>query len=68
MIAFGDVGVFEVITDDKFEDRWEKEISIGKSEETDAFFYLTEAGFKKSRTGKRPSEGERLDVAILAKI
>ena len=68
MIAFGEVGMFNVITEDKFEDRFEKGISIGKSEETDEYFYLTESGFKKSRTAKRPCEGERLNVDLLSKI
>ena len=68
MIPFGEVGMFKVITDDKYEDRWEKGIFVGKSEETDEFFYLTEAGFKKSRSCKRPCESERFDVALLAKV
>ena len=38
------------------------------SEETDEYFYLTESGFKKSRTAKRPCERERLDVDSMSKI
>ena len=68
MIAFREVCMFKVITEDKFEDRFEKGISLCKSEETDEYFYLTESGFKKSRTAKRSCEGERLDVDLLSKI
>ena len=60
--------MFKVITEDKFENRWENGVSIRKSEENDDYFDLTESGFKKSRTAKRPCEGQRLDVDLLSKI
>ena len=60
--------MFKVIAEDKFANRWEKGVSIGKSDGTDEHFYLTESGFKKSRTAKRPCEGEPLVVDLMSKI
>ena len=59
VIPFGEAGLFKLITEDNFQDRWEKGIAIGRSEETDERFYLTEAGFKKARAAKRPPLAER---------
>ena len=58
----------KIITEDKFQDRWEKGVSIGKSEETDEHFYLTESGFRKSRTAKKVPPSEQFDEVLLSKI
>ena len=44
VLPFGEIAQFRKITDDKFESRWVKGVWIGKSEETDEHFFLTESG------------------------
>ena len=68
LLPFGEIGMFKVITDDKYENRWEKGVFVGKCPESDEFYYLTESGVGRSRDGKRIVEAERYDVAMLAKV
>ena len=68
VIPFGIVALFKVITEDKFQDRWEKGVSVGKSPENDEHLYLTESGLRRSRTAKPTIPSEQYDEALLSKV
>ena len=67
-IQFGKVALFKVITEDKFQDRWEKGVSLGKSLQTDEHIYLTDSGMKYSRAVKQVPPSEQYDELLLSRV
>ena len=46
VVPFGECCLFKGAPNDKYEDRWEKCVMVGKSDQTDEFILLTATGAK----------------------
>ena len=68
-VNFGERCQFRILTDDKYEDRWQPGVFVGKKVETDEFIALTEKGVISSRSCKRyASKVDAYDLDYLSAI
>ena len=67
VVPFGECFLFKGAPDDKYQDRWEKGVMVGKSDQTDEFILLTASGACKSRSVRRLEEKDQYDKEFMEK-
>ena len=67
VVPFGECCLFKRGPDDKYQDRWEKGVMVGKSDQTDEFILLTAIGACKSRSVRRLEEKDQYDKEFMEK-